>query len=197
MPTKSYLLPTQTKPATVFDPCAVGIINELLNADPSIQIVVSSTWGKHGRERIVELFNQNGIDPLRLHDDWITPRRQSHVRTEQIRQWLDNHPEVTEWCAIDDEMLDSVVLPNFVQCDGANGLSWRNYIECRYYLGLTNPDGPGKYEDCRARHLAVIENRKYYEMLHMVRRGEPYFDQVTEMAVQLFRSPQNNKTLED
>lgn len=188
IPSKAYYLPNQTKPASVFDPCAVAMVNRILDDDPSVRIVISSTWGDQGYNRCSNLLSANGIDYERLHEDWVTPRNTSHVRTKQIAQWLNAHPEVKQWCALDDELLDSKMLPGFVQCDTYNGMSIRNYMECRYHLGLTNPLGPGMHEHDRKRHWSTIELYKRYEIIRTTRVGEAQHAVAKATAEKLFPS---------
>jgi hypothetical protein len=168
IPMWAYCLPNQTNPFTVFDPVAVGMINRLINFS-SAKIVISSTWGLQGIVTICEVLSKNGIDPKHLHKDWITPRKMSSSRTEEICMWLDRHPDVVDYVAIDDEQLDFNVLPKSVLCDAYEGFSWRNYLECCVYLDAY------EYPDisCRDKYLEQILYYKRREIWTTKRRNEP------------------------
>lgn len=51
IPVKAFYLPNQTKPARMFDPCAVGMLNDLLKHTQA-RIVMSSIHRLHGLEYI-------------------------------------------------------------------------------------------------------------------------------------------------
>lgn len=155
IPVRAYFLPNQTKPASVFDPCAASMLNKLI-IESGAKIVISSTWGMFGKQRCVELLRDNGIDPSHLHKDWITPRKMSSARFHEIKWWLADHPEVTHYVAIDDENLNMEFVPNAVLCDGQEGFSFRNYLECKLYLDIPSV-GPDDYESrinyCKRREV--------------------------------------------
>lgn len=137
IPVRAYFLQGQTPVVTLFDPCATSMLNKLLDADTDISIVMSSTHARSGKQHIINLFELNGIDPNRLYPhprDWMTPRKYSSYRSTEIKWWLDSHPEVKDWVAIDDENLNTELVPNFARCDAYEGFLWRNYLECKYYL---------------------------------------------------------------
>jgi len=136
IPVRAYYMLNQTKPlVTVFDPCAVSLLLRLLE-DANAKLVISSTWGVKGRDAVVQVLAANGIDETFLHEDWITPRKLSSYRCHEIRWWLDNHPEVSHYVAIEDEYLPPEFVRNAVKCDTYEGFSWRNYLECRMYLEI-------------------------------------------------------------
>lgn len=136
IPTRAYYLPGQTAIVSLFDPCASSMLSNLLEQRDDIRIVISSTHGQHGKQHIIDLFELNELDPNKLHTDWITPRKMSSYRSLEIAWWLSDHPEVTNWVAIDDEMLNREIVPNFAKCDTHNGFSWRNLLECKFYLEI-------------------------------------------------------------
>lgn len=79
------------------------------------QVVLSSTWRSH--QDHVDYLIEQGALPNR-HPDGSTgwTKRGSNFRGWDIQEWLDRHPEVTEYVILDDnsDMLDSQ-LPHFVQ----------------------------------------------------------------------------------
>ena len=139
LPIRAYHLPGQTQLVTKFDPCAVSLVNKLIE-DSGAKIVISSTWAQNGLEKCQELFIDNHIPAYHFHEDWMTPRKFTSARTSEIRWWLEDHPEITNYVAIDDEQLDSELLPGFVQCDAYEGFSYRNYCEARLLLGVASKE---------------------------------------------------------
>jgi hypothetical protein len=84
-----------------WDPCAVAVIAALLQETNS-RIVVSSQGRILGMRRFKEQMEQNGM-PWLLHEDWAISTDKKMVRSEQIREWLSRHPEVTAYAVLDDE----------------------------------------------------------------------------------------------
>jgi hypothetical protein len=168
IPMRAYCLPDQTAPVSRFDPCAVSMLNRLIGFSGA-QIVISSTWGREGYETICEVLGRNGIDPALLHKDWVTPRKMSSSRTMECKWWLNDHPEVTHYVAIDDEQLDYDILPCAVLADAHEGLSWRNYLECCVHLDSYPHVDP----DNRTKYLEQIEYYKRREIWRTKRHHEP------------------------
>lgn len=170
IPMRAYHLPNQTSPVSMFDPCAVAMLNRLL-AFSQAKIVCSSTWGMMGYDRWMELLGKNGIDTSVVHKDWITPRRMSSYRINEIKWWLDEHPEVVDYVAIDDEDLKFDWVPKAVKCDGYEGFSWRNYLECCVHLDAY--EKPEYDSEKRDKYLEQIEYFKKREIWRTKRSGEP------------------------
>ena len=184
IPLRAYFLPNQTKPiVSVFDPCAVSLLNKLID-DSKAKLVISSTWATQGMDRIREVLSDNGIDPTLLHNDWVTPRKLSSWRMNEISWWLRDHPEVVDYVAIEDEDLDVEFVPKAVKCDPYEGFSWRNFLEARVHL---NAFGDGRLED-REKTLKTIEWLKWGEINRLKRRGESD-EWITRHMVDLFRNP--------
>lgn len=167
IPLRAYHLPGQTGPVSMFDPCAVSMLNRLLGISQA-KIVCSSTWGMMGYERWMNLLGKNGIDPNVVHEDWITPRKMSSYRIHEIKWWLDEHPEVVDYVAIDDEDLAMDFVPKAVKCDAYEGFSWRNYLECCVHLDAYEHPEP----ESREKFLAQIEFFKKREIWRTKRAGE-------------------------
>ncbi len=131
IPGKAKYLFHQPKHFSKFDPCAVGMVKELLKLSGA-QIVISSCWKSSGKAACQNLLEINGIPSYHIHNDWRTTR--GETRTQEIKNWLIDHPEVTHYVALDDELLDSRILPGFVQCDTDEGMSYRNFLESKILL---------------------------------------------------------------
>ena len=186
IPVKSYMLPGHTSSAArTFDPCATAMLNRLLD-QAGAQIVISSTHGQRGYDHCVELLRINGVDPAALHEDWITPRKMSSYRIHEINWWLDKHPETTHYVAIDDESLDVEWVANSVQCDGYEGFSFRNYLECCVYLECV--------EDAKLdEHRRMIQYLKRREIWRTKRYNEDGSWKVHHFAEEMFPMPEEFK----
>ena len=115
------------------DPVAVGLLRRLcIEADA--KIVVSSTWrmGRTG-ENFIEIFRRHGWDDFPYLDK--TPVRHTE-RGYEIQEWLDAHPEVTNYVILDDDsdMLDSQ-LHNFIHVSNVNGFRLKHYCKCLRLFG--------------------------------------------------------------
>jgi hypothetical protein len=102
-----------------FDHTAIGLIRQLC-IETDCSIVLSSSWriGRTAHEVA------NGLD-LPIFD--VTPSL-AGVRGSEIQHWLDRHPEVETYAIVDDDsdMLESHK-DYFVQTDGQEGLSYKNF----------------------------------------------------------------------
>ena len=98
-----------------FDDKAVKVLNEILE-ETGAEIVVSSDWRLHANlEELSEYYESQGIikKPFAVTDifkdifpkEWNAFRYRAELELErsmEIGHWLQNHPEVTSWVAIDD-----------------------------------------------------------------------------------------------
>lgn len=98
-----------------FDEKAVRVLNEILEKT-SAEIVVSSDWRFHATlEELGEYYLSQGIikRPIATTDmfkdifprEWATLRFRADLELErsmEIQHWVDNHPEITNWVAVDD-----------------------------------------------------------------------------------------------
>lgn len=105
LPGRAYALPNQTNNpyVTVFDPCAVAMLNEALRKQKR-KIVVHSSWVKHWtkQEILTHLLGQ-GLREEDFHEDWYTDPH-FHWRYDRVRDWMSRHKEVTDWVVVDDEI---------------------------------------------------------------------------------------------
>lgn len=188
IPMRAYFLPQQTPVVSIFDPCAVSMLLRLVHASQA-KLVVSSSWGTQGYDACMEVFAKNGIHPNLFHEDWVTPRKMSSSRVQEIRMWLDRHPETTHYVALDDEGLDADFLPCAVQCDAYEGFSWRNFLECCVYLdAYSHPD-----ENNRQKYLAQVEYFKRREIRRTKRPNEFGVGLTREAADLIFPQTPANK----
>jgi hypothetical protein len=98
-----------------FDDKAVKVLNEILE-ETGAEIVVSSDWRLHANlDELGEYYESQGIikKPIDVTDifkdvfpkEWNAFRFRAKLELErsmEIGHWLQNHPEVTSWVAIDD-----------------------------------------------------------------------------------------------
>ena len=98
-----------------FDGKAVKVLNEILE-ETGAEIVVSSDWRLHANlEELGEYYESQGIikRPIAVTDifkdifpkEWNAFRYRAELELErsmEIGHWLENHPEVTQWVAVDD-----------------------------------------------------------------------------------------------
>jgi hypothetical protein len=102
-----------------FSPEACKNFNDLLQQEPDLKIVVSSSWRKLGLDECKRALNKNGIDSTRVID---RTGNEPEGRGKEIQDWLDEHPEVISYVILDDEasdmtkLMDRVVKPDMYIC---------------------------------------------------------------------------------
>ena len=98
-----------------FDKKAIKILNEIIE-ETGCEIVVSSDWRLHANlEELGDYYISQGIikRPIAFTDifenifpkEWNAFRFRADLELErsmEINHWLDNHPEITHWVAVDD-----------------------------------------------------------------------------------------------
>lgn len=110
------------------DPLAVLMLNKVIEIT-NTEFVISSSWrevcDKHDMEILFEL---NGLD-VTFHQDWETPRTNFHtIRSHEIKSWLEDHPEVTKWVAVDDdESIKTLPKKNRVLVSYDDGILMQHY----------------------------------------------------------------------
>jgi HAD domain in Swiss Army Knife RNA repair proteins len=108
LPGRAYMLPNQTNNpyVTVFDPCAVSMLNKACEKQGR-QIVVHSSWVKHwSKDEIFNHLQEQEVNTSLFHEDWYTDP-QFHWRYDRVRDWMSRHKEVTDWVVVDDELAKS------------------------------------------------------------------------------------------
>ena len=98
-----------------FDTTAIKVLNEILK-ETGAEIVVSSDWRHHATlEELGEYYLSQGImkAPISVTHNtedinaelWKILRHRADIELErsiEITDWLNKHPEVTNWVAVDD-----------------------------------------------------------------------------------------------
>jgi hypothetical protein len=102
-----------------FNKKAIGVLNKIL-LETDAEIVVSSDWQHfcnleemglyYEMQGIIKkpiAFTGNIIDPAKAtwHRDWDS----EGTRSLEIMTWLESHPEVTNWVAVDDLNMGKIV----------------------------------------------------------------------------------------
>jgi hypothetical protein len=98
-----------------FDPDAVKVLNQILD-QTGAEIVVSSDWKlKTSIEGMCEFYQAQGIKKMPIdYTAWLPgPTAYHEQRANEITAWLQQHPEITQWAAIDDLYMGTW-LTNFV-----------------------------------------------------------------------------------
>ena len=127
------------KRGDIFDPfCpkAVKVLNDILKKTEA-EIVVTSTWRVHcDLEYMQKLYIKRGIAKAPIDftkdlenvwdaNDWFNSysdfeKLHSAIRSKEIMVWLEEHPNVTSWIAIDDLPLPR--LKNFFMVSEDEGI---------------------------------------------------------------------------
>ena len=114
-----------------FDKKAIRTLNEILE-ETGAEYVVSSDWRFHGTlEELGEYYLSQGVikkpyDVTGMFKDlfpreWASLRFRADLELErfmEIQNWLENHPDVTHWVAVDDlDMSVDFLSPRFSSVD--------------------------------------------------------------------------------
>ena len=103
------------------------------------KIVLTSSWKTNWRPALAPYKHEPGTaahtrylnnhlqkQNITIFD--VTRERNHDYRGGGIRKWLDQHPEVTSWVVLDDEVYidykETHILPSLVQIDTNNGLTF-------------------------------------------------------------------------
>jgi len=153
-----------------FDKKAIKILNEIIE-QTGCDIVVSSDWRLHATtEELGDYYISQGIikRPIATTDifkdlfpkEWSALRFRADLELErsmEINHWLENHPEVTHWVAVDDLNMSMEFLGDrFSAKDGSDkklGLS--NFV-------LTPRSNEGiKQSGVKEKIINFLTNEKY------------------------------------
>jgi len=132
-----FSIPSSELPVDIrfdnFDKKSVRILNEILQ-ETGAEIVVSSDWRFYASlEELGEYYISQGIikKPIGVTGmfkdlfpkEWSMLRFRADLELErfmEIQNWLDTHPEVTNWVAVDDlDMSVKFLSPRFTASDGS------------------------------------------------------------------------------
>ena len=104
-----------------FDKKAIKVLNDILKKTGA-EIVVSSDWKLYCTlDELKEMFTKYGVVkqpidttpniPLKYDKNYYTAGELAEYRISEINMWLKEHPEVTQWVAVDDLPLGEVYGP--------------------------------------------------------------------------------------
>lgn len=150
------------------DPVAVRLLNRIAaDAGPLVFVISSSMRIIEDRAAIEGMLRKAGFRG-RIHDDWATPSLPGvRTRGQEVRAWLDRHPEVERWIAIDDDSDFPSGFP-LVKTKGADGLGFDDYVTAVRLLTRQEPaeDAPapdrawvpfaGRFEAALGDRLVVL-----------------------------------------
>lgn len=133
LPYRAYLLPNQTEPVvSVFDPCAVSMLNEICK-ETGAKIVLHSSWiqssfwkvGKPGAwsgDVHHHCIEQGILSEHFFHEDIYCERSTYASRVDRIRWHINKHkPEM--YYVFDDEDMTKWFGENFYLCDFDEGIN--------------------------------------------------------------------------
>ena len=104
MPTSDEFADTGITFFSDFDSDAVAVLNDIIQ-QTGAEIVISSDWKRETTlSGMCEFYQKQGIKKMPLaYTDWMPGAATYHEqRAGEINAWLDQHPEITHWCAVDD-----------------------------------------------------------------------------------------------
>ena len=125
-----------------FNKKAVKVLNEIIK-ETDAEIVVSSDWKLFATlEELKDMFDKYGVikSPIDVTPTLVKYESKSQFtkseleqwRIKEIKTWLDSHPEVTHWVAVDDMDLGEKFGP--VSGNSNGGLS--NFVITKQYIGI-------------------------------------------------------------
>lgn len=87
---------------TLFDPVAVSLLNHACK-EHGFKIVIHSSWVRimGGNDTLLHCIGQ-GIKAEHFHEDAFTSE-DIHWRYTRVAEWLSRHPEVDDYCILDDD----------------------------------------------------------------------------------------------
>ena len=115
MPTEDEFADTGITFFSDFDPKAVAALNDIIQ-QTGAEIVISSDWKRETTlSGMCEFYQRQGIEKMPLaYTDWLPGAPTYHEqRAGEINSWLTQHPEITDWAAVDDLYMGTW-LTNFV-----------------------------------------------------------------------------------
>lgn len=114
-----------------FDPLACRVLEHIIK-ETDAKIVISSTWRMSGIIGIQEMWEYRKMfgEIIDITPNFMYKTGSTLQRGAEIKEWLNHHPEVTNYCIIDDDsdMLDEQI-NNFVQVHPMYGLTFKDDYE--------------------------------------------------------------------
>jgi len=117
-----------------FCPIALSNVEELVRRVPDVKIVVSSTWRLgHTVDDLKKILKHAKLVADAIID--VTPAFRDGPRGNEIKDWLDRHPEVTNYVIIDDDrdMLEEQQ-ENFVNTSSLHGFLYGEMLQAERIL---------------------------------------------------------------
>ena len=125
-----------------FDFKATKVLNSIL-LHYDVEIVVSSDWKLFATlEELQDMFDKYDVikSPIDVTPNLVSYQSKSQFtqseleewRIKEIKTWLDQHPEVTNWVAVDDMDLGEKFGP--ISGNSNGGLS--NFVITKQYIGI-------------------------------------------------------------
>ena len=106
-----------------FSKAAINNLNSLLDSDPKLKIVISSSWRHKGSKYCENVLEENGVDPDRVVG--MTDLTMRDDRGHHIERWIeDNKPEA--FVVLDDHDDMDKVVDHLVQVNPYIGLTSTN-----------------------------------------------------------------------
>ena len=116
--------PRRTWPFGHIDPATVQLLNKVVR-ETGCKIVISSSWRVILTYRSIRgLLARRGFE-FASHIADQTPRGGFESRGMEIQAWLDEHPEVSDFVIVDDDMDMAHLMPNLVKTSWHSGLTMR------------------------------------------------------------------------
>jgi hypothetical protein len=130
---------TETPTHKSFCPVSCSNLEYILEECPDVQVVVSSTWRRNKTlEALKEILKVHHIMADRMIGT--TPICASRYRGDEIKEYLDSHPEVTEFVIIDDDSDMKPYMDRLVKTENRNGLTFTDAEKVIEMFGGANED---------------------------------------------------------
>lgn len=141
-----------------WDPVACKYLQVLLDNNPDLKLVVSSTW-RVVKQDCLAYFFYNGFKPEHFHTQWKTPilKLSSH-RGLEIQVWLKENP-VDKYCILDDntDILQEQAF-NFIHINERDGITATNMEKLENMLDIKDD-----YFD-KISHIVEFVHEGYYRL---------------------------------
>ncbi len=99
------------------DPYLAFLVGRITLTTPDLKVVLSSSWRHFDKGR--KQVEQNVVA---IYDE--TPKLRGVVRGQEIKMWLDAHPEVEKYAILDDDIdFLEEQLPNFFKTEWVQGIT--------------------------------------------------------------------------
>ena len=141
---------TRDQHGQLFDERCVNFLDIIIR-ETCAKLVISSTWRFHGTLRLRHMWDDRslpgeiiGVTPKHpnpeLMERYYEP---GAARGYEIQEWLDNHPEVTDYVILDDDS-DMLSHQKFVKCGNHYGITYEVMMEAISILNKTDYNGSRK-----------------------------------------------------